>query len=238
MNALERVFGRTKVVLPVIHPITESIALSSIATAVECGADGIFLIDQGMSVTDLLCFIPKVHSLFPDLWIGVNFLGRYLNDTFYLVRNMPVKGIWSDNAQVNEHLEQQVAPEDFRRVRLEAQWPGLYFGGVAFKYQRPVADEDLPIAADKARPFMDVITTSGDGTGISAPVNKVRAMRLGCGAHPMGLASGVDPENVLDFLPYVDAFLVATGIETAKYSGILVPEKTKSLVEAVHNWAP
>ena len=149
-----------------------------------------------------------------------------------------MKGIWSDNAQVNEHLEQQVAPEDFRRVRLEAQWPGLYFGGVAFKYQRPVADEDLPIAADKARPFMDVITTSGDGTGISAPVNKVRAMRLGCGSHPMGLASGVDPENVQDFLPYVDAFLVATGIETAKYSGILVPEKTKSLVDTVHNWTP
>jgi hypothetical protein len=50
------------------------------------------------------------------------------------------------------------------------------------------------------------------------------------------LASGVSPENVSGFLPYVDAYLVASEIETEKYSGILVPERTRSLADRIHEW--
>ena len=42
----------------------------------------------------------------------------------------------------------------------------LYFGGVAFKYQRPV--DDLAEATTKASRFIDVVTTSGAGTGHAA----------------------------------------------------------------------
>ena len=61
-------------------------------------------------------------------------------------------------------------------------------------------------------------------------------MRSGAGTHPLALASGVSPENVDGFLPYVDAYLVASEIETAKYSGILVPERTKLLAKKIHGW--
>ena len=59
-------------------------------------------------------------------------------------------------------------------------------------------------------------------------------MRAGADAHPLALASGVSPENVAGFLPYVDAYLVASEIETAKYSGILVPERTQLLAARIH----
>jgi hypothetical protein len=36
--------------------------------------------------------------------------------------------------------------------------------------------------------------------------------------------------------PYVDAYLVASEIETSKYSGILIPERTKSLADRIHEW--
>jgi phosphoribosylanthranilate isomerase len=52
----------------------------------------------------------------------------------------------------------------------------------------------------------------------------------------MALASGISPENVDTFLPYVDAYLVARGIETAKYSGVLVPELTRQLADKIHSY--
>ena len=77
---------------------------------------------------------------------------------------------------------------------------------------------------------------SGPGTGDAATVEKSKALRAGSGAHPLVLASGVSPENAAGFLPYVDAYLVASEIETAQYSGILVLERTKLLAEIIHTW--
>ena len=83
---------------------------------------------------------------------------------------------------------------------------------------------------------MDVVTSSGRGTGIAADIEKVRILREAIPDTPLGLASGVTPENVGAYLPYVEAYLVATGIETARYSGILVPERTRQLAERIHAW--
>jgi predicted TIM-barrel enzyme len=73
---------------------------------------------------------------------------------------------------------------------------------------------------------MDVITTSGSDTGVAADITKIHLLRQGARSHPIALASGVSPESVEQYLPYVDAFMMASEIETAKYSGMLVPERT------------
>jgi hypothetical protein len=236
-SVLLSVFRRSRAFLPVIHPVSRQTALSSIKTAVQSGADGIFLINQGMSSTQVLEFIPEVHYLYRDLWVGVNFLGTKPEEVIGLIDNLPVGGIWSDNAGINEQSDRQPAGERFRQARHEAGWKGLYFGGVAFKYQRQVPDSLLPDAARHATPWMDVITSSGPGTGYAASVEKAKALRAGAGRHPVALASGVSPENVIGFLPFVDAYLVASEIETAKYSGILVPERTKTLADRIHEWS-
>ncbi len=237
-NALQRVFRRSRVFLPVIHPVTKKTALESIDTAVRSGADGIFIIDQGMSSAQVLAFIPEIRRRHESLWIGVNLLGSKSEDVIGLVAGLPVGGIWSDNAEIDEQSDTQSAAERFRKARQASGWQGLYFGGVAFKYQREVPAALLPVAARKASPWMDVITSSGPGTGHAASVEKARALKTGAGAHPLALASGVSPENVTGFLPYVDAYLVASEIETAKYSGVLVPERTKLLAERIHEWSP
>lgn len=235
-SALQRVFESSRVFLPVIHPVDRETALNSIQVAVEAGADGIFLINQGMSTPQVLDFIPEVNRRYEDLWIGVNFLGEAPEDVIGLIAALPVGGIWSDNADIDEQSDTQAGGERFHKAREKAGWQGLYFGGVAFKYQREIPAALLPVAAEKASPWMDVITSSGPGTGYAATVEKARALRSGAAAHPVALASGVSPENVDGFLPYVDAFLVASEIETAKYSGALVPDRTKLLSERIHGW--
>jgi hypothetical protein len=237
-TVIHKVFRRSRVFLPVIHPVSRKTALASIQTAVAAEADGIFLINQGMTTFQLLDFIPEVRQTHPDLWIGVNLLGIPPEQVVRLVANLPVEGIWSDNAGIDELSDSQTSAERFQFARKQYGWNGLYFGGVAFKYQRPVPDARLPVAAQKATPWLDVITSSGDGTGQAATVQKARALRSGAGYHPLALASGVSPENVAGFLPYIDAFLVASEIETAKYSGVLVPEGTKLLAERIHAHPP
>jgi predicted TIM-barrel enzyme len=79
---------------------------------------------------------------------------------------------------------------------------------------------------------MDVVCTSGPGTGKAAQLDKLIAMRHGIGpGGAIALASGVTAENVRTYLPYVDAFLVGTGIE-ARF-GVLDPSKLTDLLAAM-----
>src|SRR5438477_29238 len=70
----------------------------------------------------------------------------------------------------------------------------------------------LAAAARAAAASMDVVTTSGPGTGQAAAPDKLRRMKEALGVTPLAIASGVTPENVGGYLPWVDCFLVATGI--------------------------
>ena len=127
----------------------------------------------------------------------------------------------------------QEEADAIRSARQQSGWRGLYFGGVAFKYCRRV--EQLEAAARIAIRYMDVVTTSGPGTGKAAEPDKLRRMRQALGSFPLALASGVTPENVTDYLPYVDCFLVATGI--SKSFTELDPAKLATLVERVRGYA-
>jgi predicted TIM-barrel enzyme len=217
MNRILETFGVPRVLLPVIHPVTREAALHSIGIASDAGCRGVWLIDQGMSAEDVLRLVLTVRDLWPALWVGVNLLRHHPSKA--LRRALAdcdgrIDGIWSDDAGIDEKHGIQHHAEYFVRERQTHHWQGLYFGGVAFKCQSPVDDEDLPGAAAAALPMMDVVCTSGPGTGQPASVAKVVAMREGLGpTGALALASGVDEENVADYLPHVDAFLVGTGIE-------------------------
>jgi predicted TIM-barrel enzyme len=76
---------------------------------------------------------------------------------------------------------------------------------------------------------MDVVCTSGPGTGQAADPEKVRLMHPR--NHSLALASGVTAENVRSYLPHVQAFLVGTGIESR--FGVIDPQKLAALLQAM-----
>lgn len=57
-----------------------------------------------------------------------------------------------------------------------------------------------------------VCCTSGDGTGVPLAPERA-AMYRAAVAGPIAVASGVTVDNVASILPFVDVFMVATGIE-------------------------
>lgn len=87
-------------------------------------------------------------------------------------------------------LSEQTIAARMRDARMKSGFSGLYFGGVAFKGQpmyHPKQDsgedplpekavEVLQHAAILASHFMDVVTTSGSGTGVACGLGKIRSL--------------------------------------------------------------
>lgn len=234
MNRIAEVFKRPRAFLPVVHPVTRDHALAAVDVAVAAGADGVFLINQGLGERDVLALIGEVYRRHPTLWIGLNLLSRTPAEALAaaLAGNGRIDGIWSDNAGVDEREAEQAHAQAFVEARRRLGWQGLYFGGVAFKYQREVPLSELGRATAIAGDYMDVVCTSGAGTGHAADPAKPRAMREGAPGVALALASGVTTANVGEYLPYVDAYLVGTGIE--RELGVLDPDETKRLATAIH----
>ena len=226
--ALADVFPHRHVILPVIHVENEEQALRNVEIARGAGADGVFLINHSISSAELLSIQQAVVAAHSDWWVGVNCLGSEPVAVFQQIDDT-VAGVWVDNAGIDERADVQVEAERILNARRRAGWTGLYFGGVAFKYQRPV--EDLVQAARRAVPYMDVVTTSGPGTGRAAEVKKIGIMKEALGEHPLAIASGITPENATDYLDSADCFLVATGISQTFEE--LNPSRVNQLVQTI-----
>jgi predicted TIM-barrel enzyme len=232
MNRYRQVFPGRHTVLPVIHVESLDQALRNTQVAREAGADGVFLINHSMLDETLLTIHTDVAAAHPDWWIGVNCLGLTPDQVFGAV-SAKVAGVWVDNAGIQENQDSQPYAERVAVVRRTHAPDCLYFGGVAFKYQRRV--EDLEAACRVAAPHMDVVTTSGPRTGQAADMDKIRRMRLALGDTPLAIASGITPENVASYLPHTDGFLVATGISSSFSE--LDPPRVRLLVERVRAFA-
>lgn len=230
-TAFRKVFAGRHVILPVIHVANEAQAMRNVLLARDAGCDGVFLINHGMKADRLLLIQHAVRDEQPKLWMGVNCLSVPTAEVFALLDDT-VDGVWVDDAGIDENNGPQPEADAIESARQASGWSGLYFGGVAFKYRREVGE--LEQAARISSRYMDIVTTSGPGTGEAAEPNKLGRMRQALGTFPLALASGVTPENVTDYLPFVDCFLAATGI--SKSFTELDPAKVAALVERVRGY--
>lgn len=226
------IFKNKKVILPVIHVENSEQGLRNAVLAHRSGADGVFIISHGViDAAGLFDLAKLIKHEIQGFWVGVNCLGLSALEAAQIVP-MEVNGLWTDNAHIDERIlfEQEYA----RKVKdtlQERGWYGRYFGGVAFKYQREVVN--LELAVEKSKPYMDVICTSGVGTGHAADLSKMQRMKAAAGDFPIAIASGITPENVIEYLPYIDYFLVATGI--SKSFTELDEGKTKQLIKNIRD---
>lgn len=196
--------------LPVIHIKSVEQAVRNALLSQDCGAHGCFLIHHSAGREELLDAYAAVREVVGDWWVGLNDLGR---DGEKLLAGLPsVDGLWVDSLERNKDVK--------------ANFSGMLFGGTAFKYQKRV--NDVAEAARDAARLCDVVTTSGEGTGSAPAVDKIRTMKGAIGDKPLAIASGITPENVREFLPYTDYFLVATGISSSFHE--LDAAKVRSLL--------
>lgn len=217
-SAFRRLFKSPgPVVTPVIHVQDLGQTLTNIGHAVRLGAPGIWLINHDFPVETFLPILRAARAACPDVWLGVNFLAQPGDVAFPILGRLAAEGCaldayWADDACMDERQPTQTKAESIAAIRAASGWQGLYFGGVCFKKQRPVDPALNEHSARIARPFMDVVTTSGIATGEATDLTKIADFRRGLGTAPLAIASGVTPDNAMDYAADVDCFLVATGI--------------------------
>lgn len=209
-------------VLAVIHSRPKD-ALENAIMAMNCGCDGVFFISHGdMNPNELLNLSDSDTFDKPQ---GVNFLGLTVEDAINTAGNR-ASMIWSD------YTPSGLERESLEQSRQHMAFNGLLFGGIAFKYQPQPTD--LRLAAEEAKGFIDVLTTSGVGTGYAPEVEKLAVLAEGFG-NKIAVASGVTSENIVPMLPYLSHILVSTGISKDFYT--IDPDKCKRLVDVVKSYS-
>jgi len=225
-------------VFPVIHINEVSQVLAQAEHCYESGADGIYLIDHNSrsDPTFLVQTYNEVDDHYPGRFIGLNFLQLTSGySAFSFIYNALQKGriqrqpdsIWEDDAR----------PRRYELMNLREDHPELalirYLGGVAFKYTSTYTDHPglATTEAKRLAPVVDVVTTSGKGTGHPPSPEKIKVMKNAIGSKKLAVASGISADNIASYSGLFDQLLVSTSIEVVPYSGIFEPDKLKQLIE-------
>jgi predicted TIM-barrel enzyme len=238
-QSLHNMFGsRGPVVTPVIHVLSAAQSLANLETLRAAGCPGAFLINHDFGRDAFLPILREVRRALPDFWLGVNFLAEDGRVGFAALSALAAQGavfqaLWADDACLDERRAEQSDASEIAAARVASGWKGMYFGGVAFKKQRPVADADLDRAAQLGADWLDVVTTSGLATGQAPDLAKIARFRAAIGDRALALASGITPENASQFAGDVDVFLVATGINHRGDFYNIDPARLAALLRAV-----
>ncbi|MFO7797100.1 MAG: BtpA/SgcQ family protein [Promethearchaeati archaeon] len=216
MNYSE-IFKKRYSLFAVIHVKNETQALRQSELAFQKKGDGIFLINHDFWHDKLYKIYKKVRESHSDQWIGLNCLVLMPLQFFSTDFPKDINGLWDDNIELDENSDTQTYAQKVLDKIKECRWDGLYFGGIAFKYQKKV--ENIEKMTKIASKYTDVITTSSVATGISADLNKISLMAKIAHQHNshLAVASGITPNNVENY-PDADCFLVATGISKDFYT--------------------
>ena len=201
--------NNSKKVLPVIHHLDEATSLAQADLAFRENADGVFLISHEGKNEDLLAPARKIKQKYPEKTIGINLLGSDALSALEVVIETGIDALWTDTHGVTSQAIPEQALTISQRIQNNPQGP-LIFASVAFKYQ--VEESDPGEAAKRVSALGMIATTSGPGTGYAPDLDKIIRMSEALGGSALAVASGMTPENVHEFLPYVTHYLVATGI--------------------------
>ena len=183
----------------------------NIEICISCGIDKVFLINHEVTTSDILSTALKAKKIFPEMWVGINMLGMKTTDALSIDEPL-IDGLWCDAS---------ISIKDV----VDRNFKGMFFGGLAFKYQKQ--PKDLKLACIEATLTTDVATTSGPGTAKPAAIEKIKIIRDHLGDHPMAIASGVSVDNIESYIGLADYLLVASSITDD--NEFIIEEKLKEL---------
>jgi membrane complex biogenesis BtpA family protein len=107
---------------------------------------------------------------------------------------------------------------------------------VHVKHAVPLGHWDIAISARDAvaRGLADALIISGTGTGVAAERADLERVRAACPAAKILLGSGVTVENVHEYLPLADGFIVGTSLKRGgDVSNPVDPKRVAALARAL-----
>lgn len=203
-------FNSNLKIFPVIHYLNRRMALDEVTLARRTGAHGVFLISHLAhlgSDEELLLVAAEAKREHPDFLVGVNLLSFRALEATKMALKARLDMSWSDQPVVSSTGLQGQGPQLVALLKINPFFQ--YFASVAFKYCAYELEPAKLAAHALAAGF--VPTTSGVATGCAPEMKKIRSMSAATGG-VLALASGMTPENVSLYAPYLSHILIATGV--------------------------
>lgn len=219
--------NNSPLVIPVIHYHDDEQSMRNAQIIVEAGGKAVMLIQMEGNDPEMVACAKRVKEAHPDLLVGINCLSASPSFALGMSIDQGFDMTWTDRQVTHSSLDEENADAAHIASLLKTSPSHLFFAGVAFKHQpfEPRAD----IAAKRAIAKRMIPTTSGIATGVSADTSFIEVLRSALpGNAPLGIASGVTPENVSSYAPFVSHILVSTGISSSFYE--LDPARLKLLL--------
>ena len=203
-----RIFKRKKPVIGMIHLAGNDQqdrikrALEELIIYQEEGVDGAIIEDYHGNSKDV--YEVLIASLAKGLSIvrGVNVL-RNPYSAFELAFDFGARFIQFDSVQTPD-----LNLELYNKLR--RQYPKLtVLGGVGFKYIKPTGNSlETDLKEGKSR--CEAIVTTGTGTGIETPIEKLREYKKLLGDFPLIVGAGINLQNVSEQLQLCDGAIVGS----------------------------
>ncbi len=230
------VFPKKKLLIGMVHlagdnqkeKITR--ALEKIKIYEKEGLDAAIVEDYHGTVYDVYSTLEDLAGKNYEIIIGVNVLSApYVS--FALASKYNLKFVQFDTIQASPG-----EPSNTKRFNDEL-YSGLreknknvcVLGGVRFKYIPPTGkslEEDIKNGMYKA----DAIVTTGEGTGIETPTDKLKSFRETMGGFPLIVGAGVNEKNIIEQMEFVDGAIIGSYFKNQITWGKVIPSKVRKLV--------
>ncbi|MDO8459983.1 MAG: BtpA/SgcQ family protein [Nanoarchaeota archaeon] len=201
-------------------------ALEELTVYQEEGVDGAIIEDYHGSVDDVYGTLKESSTRGFKIVRGVNLL-RNPYSSFRLASEFGAKFIQFDSVQtpnLNLGLYNQ----------LRVEYPTIaVLGGVGFKYTKPI-ENTLETDLKEGREKCEAIVTTGSGTGIETPIEKLREFKRLLGDFPLIVGAGVDLRNVSEQLRNTDGAVIGSYFKPDRYTYLPVDRnRVRNLMKIV-----
>ncbi|HWX21224.1 MAG TPA: BtpA/SgcQ family protein [Candidatus Binatia bacterium] len=115
------------------------------------------------------------------------------------------------------------------------------FADVHVKHAVPLGDWAIGDSArdTSERGLADALIISGAGTGLAAEAADLQRVRAACGSARILLGSGVTVQNIREYLPLADGFIVGTALKLdGRISNPVDPKRVAALSRRIKEFKP
>ena len=231
-NNLAKLFNAEKPIIGMIH-----LAGSDSQERIKRGIEELVLYDQekvsgaiiedyhGSSI-DVYGVLKESQKLKLKIVKGVNVL-RDPYSAFELASNFGAKFIQFDSVQTPD-LNLKIYSA------LREKYPNIFvLGGVGFKYTMPTGNP-LKQDLEEGMQRCGAIVTTGAGTGIETPIEKLRAYKKILGNFPLIAGAGVNADNIKEQLSVADGAIIGSSFKPEGNTFLPVDRNlVKSIMEIV-----
>lgn len=190
------------------------------------GVNGAIIENYHGDIVDVYTVLEKTSKRKLEIILGVNILGNpYLGIDF--ANKFGANFVQFDSVQENSIVK------DYHEEVRKAYKDIFLFGGIGFKYI-PSTGNSLEKDLIDAKLRCDAVVTTGSGTGIETPLEKLYNYKKILGSFPLIVGAGVNLENASEQLKIADGAIIGSYFKKEKNTqNKLDSEKVRSFMEEV-----